>query len=189
MKDMEPAKKILGMEITRDRRRGEPFVSQGGYLWKMVTKFEMSKAKAVQTPLTAHFKLSASISPKTDEDRSSMERIPYASAVGSLMYAMVCTRPDLPYLASPVSMFMANPDKEHWEAAKGVFDFADDLDKRRSLTGYVYTLFGCAVSWKAQLQSVVALFTTQVKYIATTEGVKESLWLKGLIGQLGIMQN
>ena len=218
MKDMGPAKKILGMKITRDMKQGVLFVSQCDYLRKLVAKFGMSEAKAVQTPLAAHFKLSAQMSPKTEEERASMERVPYASAVGSLMYAMVCTRPDLAYAASLVSRFMANPGREHWEATKWVLrfvkgtsdvgllykrvdegeaklrgfvdaDFAGDLDKRRSLTGYVFTLFGCAVSWKAQLQPVVALSTTEAEYIAATEGVKESLWLKGLIGELGIAQN
>ena len=158
------------------------------------------------------------MSPKTDEEKVSMEKIPYASAVGSLMYAMVCTRPDLAYSASLVSRFMSNPSKEHWEAVKWIFrylkgasdvgllykrmeddgeklrgyvdvDFTGDLDKQRFLTGYVFTLFGCTVSWKAQLQPVVALSTTEAEYIAATEGVKEAMWLKGLIGELGIVQD
>ncbi|OAE27126.1 hypothetical protein AXG93_3984s1010 [Marchantia polymorpha subsp. ruderalis] len=94
MKEMGPAKKILGMEITRDRRRVEIFVSQGGYLRKVVAKFGMSESKAVQTPLAVHFKLFA-----------------------------------------------------------------------------------------------IALSTTKAEFIATRKCVKESLWLKGLIGELGIVQN
>ena len=68
-------------------------------------------------------------------------------------------------------------------------DYAGDLDKRRSLTRYVFTLFGCTVSWKAQLQSVVALSTTEAEYIAATEGVKEAMWLKRLVGELGCMHD
>ncbi|KAL5563212.1 hypothetical protein UlMin_032959 [Ulmus minor] len=157
-----------------------------------MAKFGMKESKAVQTPLAGHFKLSSNMSPKTDEEKESMERIPYASAVGSLMYAMVCTRPDLGYSASLVSRFMSNPGKEHWEAVKWVLryikgaldvgllykrcegdstklmgyvdaDHAGDLDKRRSLTGYIFTLFGCTISWKAQLQPVVALSTTEAE--------------------------
>ncbi|OAE25191.1 hypothetical protein AXG93_925s1020 [Marchantia polymorpha subsp. ruderalis] len=188
MKDMVLAKKILGMEITRDKRRNELFTSQGGYLQKVVPKFGMSESKAVQTPLVAHFKLSASMSPKTEEGRASMERIPYVSAVGILMYAMVCTRPYLACAASLVSRFMINADVAKLKGYVDA-DFAGDLDKRRSLTGYVFTLFGCALSWKAHLQPIVALSTTDAEYIATMEGMKESLWLKGLIGELGIVQN
>ena len=65
-------------------------------------------------------------------------------------------------------------------------DFAGDLDKMRSITGYIYTLCGGAVSWKASLQSVVALSTTEAEYIALSETVKEAIWLKGLVTELGL---
>ena len=115
-----------------------------------------------------------------------MSRVTYSSDVGSLMYAMVYSRPDLSYAMSLVSRYMANPGKEHWKTVQWIFrylrgtsnaclkfgktderlagyvdsDFAADLDKRRSLTGYMFTLGGCAVSWRATLQSVVAQSTT-----------------------------
>lgn len=65
-------------------------------------------------------------------------------------------------------------------------DFAGDLDKMRLVTGFVFTLFGGAVSWKASLQSVVALLTTEAEYIALTEAVKEAKWLRGLVSELGL---
>lgn len=64
-------------------------------------------------------------------------------------------------------------------------DFAGDLDRRRSLTGYMYTLNGCLIDWKARLQHVVALSTTEAKYTAAAEAVKKALWLKGLRAELG----
>ena len=69
----------------------------------------MINAKAVQTLLAAHFKLSNSQSLESDKDKNDMTRIPYAQAVGCLMYAMVCTRPDIAFVVSVVSRFMANP--------------------------------------------------------------------------------
>ena len=63
-------------------------------------------------------------------------------------------------------------------------DFAGSLDTRRSLTGYVFKLLGNTVSWKANLQPVVALSTTEAEYIALTEAIKEALWLKGLVSEL-----
>ena len=63
-------------------------------------------------------------------------------------------------------------------------DFAADLDKRRSLTCYVFTIGGCAVSWRATLQSIVALSTTEAEYMAVAEACKESVWLKGLFAEL-----
>ena len=64
-------------------------------------------------------------------------------------------------------------------------DYAGDLDKRRSLTGYVFTIGGCAISWKDTLQSTVTLSTTEAEYMTVTEAWKEALWLKGLFGELG----
>jgi ATP-binding cassette subfamily B (MDR/TAP) protein 1 len=63
-------------------------------------------------------------------------------------------------------------------------DYAGDLDKRRSLTGYVVTIGGCAVSWKASLQATIALSTTEAKYMAISEACKEAIWLRGLYNEL-----
>jgi hypothetical protein len=210
MKDLGAAKKILGMEITRDRKSSVLFLSQQNYIQKVLHHFNMHDAKSVSTPIASHFKLSALQCPSTDEDIEYMSRVPYSSAVGSLMYAMVCSRPDLSYAMSLVSRYLADPGKEHWKAVQWIFrylrgtskaclkfgktgeglvgyvdsDFAADLDKRRSLTGYVFTVGGCAVSWKATLQSVVAQSTTEAEYIAINEACKESVWLKGLYAEL-----
>ena len=67
-------------------------------------------------------------------------------------------------------------------------DFAGCLNTRKSLSGYVFTLFGTAVNWKSNLQSVVALSTIEVEYNALAEGVKEGLWLKEMLHELGIEQ-
>ena len=92
MKDLGEAKKVLGMEIARDRRSGKVSLTQEGYLQKVLQRFNIDKdTKSVSTPLAPHFKLSAIMSPKTIEEREYMTRVPYASAVGSLMYVMVCT--------------------------------------------------------------------------------------------------
>ena len=133
------------------------------------------------------------------------------------MYGMVCSRPDLSYAISVVSRFMGNSGQVHWQALKWVLrylngtlkgglkytrtdpgrdalegyvdaDYAGNVDIRKSLSGFVFTLFGTAVTWKANQQSVVALSTTQAEYIALVEGVKEAIWLKGMIGEMGISQ-
>lgn len=118
MKDLGPAKKILGMEIIRQRSHGKLFLSQKGYIERVLGRFNMLNSKPVTTPLGHHYKLSERQSPQKDEERAYMSKIPYASGVGSLMYAMVCSRPDLAYAVSMVSRFMANPGQEHWKALK-----------------------------------------------------------------------
>lgn len=210
MKDLGPAKKILGMEIKRDRKSSLLFLSQEKYIEKVLHRFNMHGTKFVSTPIASHFKLSALQCPTSDDDIEYMSRVPYSSAVGSLMYAMVCSRPDLSYAMSLVSRYMANPGKEHWKAVQWIFrylrgtskaclkfgrtgeglagyvdsDCAGDLDKRSSLTGYIFTVGGCAVSWKATLQDVVAQSTTEAEYMAIAEASKESVWLKGLYAEL-----
>ena len=71
----------------------------------------MNEAKPVSTPLDSHFKLSKEQSPKTEEERDYMSKLPYVSAIGSLMYAMVCTRLDIAHAVGVVSRFMSRPRK------------------------------------------------------------------------------
>lgn len=65
-------------------------------------------------------------------------------------------------------------------------DYAGSLDTRKSLTGFVFTLFGITASWKATLQSVIALSMTEAEYIAVSEAMKEAMWMKGILSELGI---
>jgi hypothetical protein len=113
MKDLGAAKKILGMEIRRDRDAKKLRLSQASYVKKVLERFSMENAKPVSTPLANHFRLSISQCPKTVEETKDMSKVPYASAVGCLMYAMVCTRPDLAHAVSVVSKYIANPGKQH----------------------------------------------------------------------------
>ena len=83
----------------------------------------MENAKVVSCPLAAHFKLSRKQCPTTDEQKKEMHHVPYASAVGSLMYAMVCTRPDIAHVVSTVSRFMSNPGIPHWEDVKWILRY------------------------------------------------------------------
>ena len=90
MKYLGPAKQILGIRIVRDRSLGLIWLSQENYIKKVLEMFNMDKEKHVNCPLAGHFKLSSSQCPTSDEEKHEMQKIPYASAVGSLMYAMVC---------------------------------------------------------------------------------------------------
>jgi hypothetical protein len=94
MKDLGAAKKILGMKITRDLNSGLRFLSQHSYINKVFYYFNMPDAKKFTTPIAPHFILSSTQCPVSDEDIEYMSRFPYSSAVRSLMYAMVCSRPD-----------------------------------------------------------------------------------------------
>lgn len=106
MKDLGAVKRILGMDVHRDIQKGELTLSQCGYLNKVSKFFNMKQAKTVNTPVGAHFRL---LSVKDQDEKIEvvyMKNIPYSSAVGSLMYVMVSTRPDLAYGVGLVSRFM-----------------------------------------------------------------------------------
>ncbi|KAJ4724838.1 Retrovirus-related Pol polyprotein from transposon TNT 1-94 [Melia azedarach] len=177
MKDLGPAKQIIGIQIHRDRAAKKLCISQEHYIEKVLERFNMSNAKVVSTPLATHFRLSTKQSPTTDKEKEDMEKVPYASAVGSLMYAMVCTRSDIAHAVGIVSRFLSNPGREHLNAVKWIMrylrgtsnfkltfgsgkpllvgytdlDMAGDVDTRKSTTGYLMTLSGGVVAWQSRL--------------------------------------
>ena len=88
---------------------------------RVLKRFGMNKkTKSVSTPFAPHFKLSDAMSPNNEAEREYMSRVPYANAIGSLMYAMVCTRPDISHAVGVVSRYMHNPGKDHWQAVKWI---------------------------------------------------------------------
>ena len=113
MKDLGGACKILGMDIQRDKNTRKLWLSQRRYLENVLERFSMGDAKLVMTPLASHFKLTAKQCPTSDVEKEQMQNLSYASAVGFVMYAMVCTRPDLAYAVSVVSRYRTNPGKDH----------------------------------------------------------------------------
>ena len=83
----------------------------------------MENAKLVSTPLANHFRLSTTQCPKTDDDVEDMSKVPYANVVRCLMYAMVCTIPNLAQAISAVSKFLSTPGRSHWDAVKWIFRY------------------------------------------------------------------
>ena len=136
-----------------------------------------------------------------------MRQVPYASAVGSLMYVMLCTKPDTCYLVGMVNRYQSNPGPKHWQAVKHILkylwrtrdymlvyhcedlipightdsDFQSDLDFRKSTSGCVFTLGGEAITWRSVKQSCISDSTMEAEYVAACEAAKaakEVVWLK-----------
>ena len=95
----------------------------------------MEASKRGYLPASHGIHLSKKICPKTLEERKRMNEIPYALAIGSIMYAMLCTRPDVAYALGIAIRFQADPREDHWKA-----------DDSKSISGYVFTLNDGAVS-------------------------------------------
>eukprot|EP00253_Pinus_taeda_P032657 PITA_32657 len=191
MKDFGAANYILGMEIKRDLAKRKLWLNQRKYVKTILQRFDMQDSKPVKVPILIGLKLSAKQCPKTQEEEEDMSRVPYASVVGSLMYAMVCTGPNIAHAVGVLSRFMSKPGKEHCTVVKRVFrdlrDWAGDLDQRRSTSGYVFNLFGRAVSWMSKKQFVVALPTTKAEYMAANDASKEAVWLQRLCSSMGLV--
>jgi len=133
----------------------------------------MDAAKKGFLPLSHKFRLSKTQILVSADERSRMDKIPYASAVGSIMYVMICTRPDVSYALSMTSRYQSDPGESHWTAVKNILkylkrtkdeflvyggeeelgvkgytdaSFQTDLDDSRSQSGYVFLVNGGAVS-------------------------------------------
>ena len=187
----------------RDRDKKLLYLSQTEYIDKVVKRFNMEGGKTLSTPLPPYVKLCLNDCPKTDAKKAEMAKVPYSSVVGSLMYAMICTRPDIAFAVGVVSRYMSNPGKKHWEAVKGIMrylngtrklcicfgrngacvfgytgaDYAGDMDKRRSTSCYVFMFTGGVVSWRSWLQNCTSMSTTKAEYIAVSKACKEAIWL------------
>jgi hypothetical protein len=111
------------MEIGRDRKSDMLFLSQRSYIQKVLCRFNMHDSNPICTPITPHFKLSSAQFPTKDEDLNYMSKVPYSSVIGSLMYAMVCSCPDLSYAMSLVWRYKSNPSRTHWEVVKWIFKY------------------------------------------------------------------
>ncbi|TYK14596.1 Retrovirus-related Pol polyprotein from transposon TNT 1-94 [Cucumis melo var. makuwa] len=137
-----------------------------------------------------------------------METIPYASIVGSLLYAQTCTRPDISFAVSMLGRYQSNLGMDHWKAAKKVLrylqgtkdymltykrsdhlevigysdlDFVGCVDSRKSTFGYLFLLAEGAISWKSAKQSIIASSTMEVEFVACFEATVHGLWLRNFI--------
>ena len=121
MKDMGEADYILGVKIQRDRSKKILSLSQETYIKKILERFRMNSCKSMDTPIARGETLSLEMCPKTEKEKEDMSRVLYSSAIGSLMYAMMCTRPDICYAVGLVSRYQSNPGRDHWKAVKRIF--------------------------------------------------------------------
>ncbi|GKF04268.1 hypothetical protein Tco_0034936 [Tanacetum coccineum] len=145
-----------------------------------------------------------------------MQNIPYASAIGSIMYAVRCTRLDVAFAQNITSRFQQNPGDEHWTTVKNIMKYLHntkdmflvyggdmkqelrvscytdvgyltDADDMKSQTGYVFVLNGDVVDWKSTKQSIFATSSTDVEYIAAFDASKEAVWIRKFIFGLGVV--
>ena len=182
-------------------------LSQGAYIESKLEAFKMKNANTVATPATLS-RLTKGL------DDTNLD-IPYQSAVGALLYARRCTRPEISFALHQASKYNNCYNLSHWTALKRIFrylkgtanygvtyssegnielmgysdsDWGQDPDSRRSVTGYVFILAGAAVSWSSKAQPSVALSTFEAETQALTEAIKEAIYLRRLLRFIGLVQ-
>ena len=167
MKDLGEASYVIGIEIHRDKSCGLLGLSQKNYIEKVLKRFNMQNCFS-NVALVMKWDIFCELQcPKNDLEKKQMDKIPYASAVGSIMYAQVCTRPNIAYVVGILGRYQSNPGINHWKAVKKVLhylqgtkdymltyritnnlevigysdpDYADYKDTKRSTSGYIFIL-------------------------------------------------
>ena len=213
MTDMGPVSYYLGFHVSRDRGARSLSLDQHKYLRGVLERFKMEECKPVGTPVSTSTKL---VSGEAHELLGEQEQKQYQSLVGSLMYAMVGTRPDLAYAVGILSQFLSRPTDLHWQTAKRVLryvkgtldrkleyrpvsqsgvlygytdsDWAGCVETRKSTGGFVYLLNGGAVSWMSKKQEQVATSSCHAEYMALNRAGREAVWLRRLLQEMGYGQ-
>jgi len=190
-------------------------LSQQTYINKVLERFQMYDCKPIDNPIAKSENLCLDMCPKTQDEIEKMAHVPYANVVGSLMYAMMCTRLDICYAVGLVSRFQCNPRLAHWKAVKRILrylkgtmdyvlcyqgldlrlvgysdaDWGCNIDEHKSTSGYAFLLNNGAITWSSKKQSCIALSTMEAEYVACSAAVQEVVWLRRFLQHLEIVRD
>ena len=208
-KDLKEIQKILGVRVTRDRKAGTVELDQEQYLDKVLTKFgfphAVHKATNISTPIDGYNDLR----PATPEDRR-IDMTWYREVIGSVMYAMIYTRPDIAFALGRLSQYMQDPAEHHASALKRLLrylrstiksricfgpggklvvysdaDYASDKTDRKSISASVGLIGGGPVFWGSKKQTAVATATTEAEYVAMSTTAKQGQWVAQILRDMG----
>ena len=208
MVDIGPISHYLGLKIERNRVNKTIKLSQPAYIEKILEKFHMQNAKISTTPMKEGSLF------RNDSQASDKEIKQYQAIVGSIICAMIETRPDIAFAILVVSRHAKNPGKTHMEAAKTILrylsatkdrgitygggdmtvqgysdsNWAGDREDRKSTSGYIFMLNNRPISWCPKRQKTVALSSTEAEYMALTLAAKATIWIRLLMTVLGLIK-
>ena len=215
MKDLGPISYFLGIQFHQDPITYIIEMNQSHYLKGVLQRFNMADCKPKTTPCEVNLQVyddnQDSSSDKTQDTRR------YREIVGSLVYAMTCSRPDLAWIVTKLSQHLNNPTEADWITIKHVLryikgslnhklvfkkskdgleaigysdsDLASSKEDRKSTTGFCFTLNseGPMISWKSKKQQTVALSSCEAEYMALTAATQEAIFLSNLAEEFGIV--
>lgn len=207
--DLGEVKEFLRMKITR--KGHSIFIDQTDYLEKVIQRFSMENAKLAPTPLPTGWQPTE----RTDKANPKLVR-EYQTIIGSLLYIMIGTRPDISYAVTTLAKFSANPTEEHLNKAKYVIryllgtrkyalefngysgkglsaytdsDWGTNTIKCRSVTGFFFKIANASICWRSHAQKTVALSSTEAEYMALSDTSHQAIWIQTLLSELGININ
>ena len=211
MDDRGKLRWFLGVDFKR-LSDGSYLMSEEHYIETILSRFGMSNCNMTKTTAEKGLQLTAA----SDEEHQQFltKNFPYRSAVGSLIYLMAVTRPDISWTVSKLSQFLEKPGIVHINAVKRLMryikgtkschlvftktngllvghvdaDWGNDISDRRSTTGYIFTLGSAPVSWKTRKKPTVALSSCEAEYMALAEATKEAIYLRNLLRFLSMIQ-
>lgn len=206
MKDLGHIRNFMGLSINYDRNKGVMTIDQSNYIRKILEKFNMMNCNPSKTPMEMKLYLD-----NTEGEKQTTEG--YRELVGSLMYLVLGSRPDMCFALNYFSRFQERPTQNHYNHLKRALrylkgtvdlklnynrsnndvpldgfvdaDWANDTADRKSTSGYLFRVFGNIVSWSSRKQSIVALSTTEAEYVAASSAACEALWFTKIINDLG----
>jgi hypothetical protein len=191
-------------------------LSQNVYIEKVLKRYNMHEYSTTPVPFMKGDKLGTFQSPRNQLEINEMKSIPYASAVGSIMYVQVCTCPNLAFVTRLLGIFQSNLEIKHWKAAKKTLrylqgtkhymltykrtdnlevigysdsDFEGCVDSKKSTSGYVFTLANEAISWKSSKQRITTSSTMYTEFIACYGVLGRAMWLKIFIPGLRVIDS
>jgi hypothetical protein len=206
LKRQGPVHYLLGIRISRSQNGMKLTMTQDAYTAKVIERFGMTNCHPVATP-----EVPDQEDLWHDESQQSIDQGEYRAMVGSLVYLMVCTRPDIAHAVQRLSCHLHAPRTPHLMGAKRVLRYLAGTPTwgiefgsgeptlsgycdaswatrpdRRSTTGFLWFFLGGPLMWKSIRQRITALSSCEAEYIAAAEAARESTWLRGLMDDLGI---
>jgi hypothetical protein len=195
--------RFLGLNMERNKPNRQIFISQQHTTLNLLEKFGTSNCNPASTPADPNARLSAFLVPSSEGEKVDMNKIPYSSPVGALLYLANATRPDISYAVGQTAKYCASPQPAHWKVVKRIFrylketsdyglwlggsveavvgytdaDFCGDLDNSKSTSGSIFFLRGGPVSWSSRKQTSTATSTTHREYNALSDAGKNAVWL------------
>nr|GEW40535.1 retrotransposon protein, putative, Ty1-copia subclass [Tanacetum cinerariifolium] len=181
MKDLGEAAYILGIKIYRDRSRLLIGLCQSAYIKKILKRYCMENSKRRSIHMQEKLKLSKSQGASTPAKLKRMQNVPYASAVGSIMYAVRCTRLDVVFAQNVTSRFQQNPSDLYWTTIKNILKYL------RNTKDLFLVYEGGLNECSSAKQTIFAISSAEAEYIAAFDASKEAVWVRKFIYGLGVV--